>query len=355
MEYIKKIKKRILIIFIMLTAAGLIYKGHEKEVSREIFAMDTYMRITCYGDRAEEAADAAVREIKDLDGRLSAENPDSEVAEINARGYSGISSDTSRIIKMAGRIYDVTEGSFDITVYPLMKLWGFTDKEYRLPEHNEIQDMLRYVNGAGVCLEENDMAVRLMKKQRVDFGGIAKGFASDRIMEIFREYALSAGIVSLGGNVQFYGKKPRRDLSDYFIDPGYRCAIKDPDNPYDGTKYIGIIKNADGAVITSGAYERYFDDKVSGKRYHHILNPMTGYPAESDLKSVTIVSSQGMLADALSTALYVMGRDKACDFWRQHGSELGFDMCLMDDMDRVYVTKELSEKFETEYEVTVIE
>lgn len=348
-------KKRIIAFLVLLAVVVCICKSRDKEVKREFFAMDTYMTVVCYGDRAEEAAEAAVNEVRALDERLSAENPDSEISLINSQGYGKISADTSKIIKIAGEVYSVTDGCFDITIYPLMKAWGFTDKAYRVPAQDELLDNRAKVNGEGVSLGQDDTFVRLYENQQIDLGGIAKGYASDRIMGIFEEYGLTGGIVSLGGNIQFYGKKPKRDISDYFGNTGYSCGVKDPNSPTDATKYIGILKNAEGAVITSGAYERYFEDEATGKKYHHILNPATGYPAESDLKSVTIVSSRGVLADALSTALYVMGRDKACEFWRQHGNELAFEMCLMDDTDRVYITKGLAENFESEYNTEMIE
>ena len=140
--------------------------------------------------------------------------------------------------------------------------------------------------------------VKLGKNMKIDLGGIAKGYTSSRVMQIFKDCGVTSGLVSLGGNVQALGTKT--DGTDWQI------AIENPDKSSD---YIGVVSVKDKAVITSGGYERYFEK--NGKTYHHILDPKTGYPAESGLKSVTIVSDNGTLADALSTSLFVMGKEDA--------------------------------------------
>ncbi|MEE3404779.1 MAG: FAD:protein FMN transferase, partial [Acutalibacteraceae bacterium] len=168
------------------------------------------------------------------------------------------------------------------------------------------------------------------------------GYTSQRIMEIFREYGITSGVVSLGGNVQCYGTKPDGSL--------WRCGITDPDHPDDTSALSGVISVDDKAVITSGGYERYFTE--NGKTYHHIINPENGYPADSGLKSVTIVSADGTLADGLSTACFVMGKEKSFAFWREH-PEL-FDMVLITNENEILVTEGLKENFSSRKDYTII-
>ena len=173
----------------------------------------------------------------------------------------------------------------------------------------------------------------------IDLGGIAKGYTSSRIMDIFKEYDVDSGLVNLGGNVQTY--RTKTDGSKW------RVAVQSPE---DESQYIGVVDVSDKAVITSGGYERYFEQ--DGKIYHHIIDPATGYPAESGLKSVTIVSDDGTLADGLSTSLFIMGKDKACEFWKAHSDE--FDFVLLTDDDSMYISEGIADDYSSDYEYEVI-
>lgn len=311
--------------------------------SGDIFAMDTYMTVTCYGARCEEALAAATAEIERLDDLLSVGNAESEISRINADGMGTVSADTAVMIEKALELYQSTGGAFDITVYPLMELWGFTTGNFAVPSDADLQALLANVGSDRLVYDADAGTLRLGAGQGIDLGGIAKGFTSDRLMELFAEYDLTAGLVSLGGNVQFYGTKPDGSA--------WRCGIQDPNNP-DSGDFLGVLQTQAAAVITSGAYERYFVDEETGKTYHHILDPATGISADSGLTSVTVVSAQGILADGLSTSCYVMGLDGAADYWRQYGSD--FDLILMTDSDEVYVTEPLADSVQSDYPVYVI-
>lgn len=312
-----------------------------KSAKKDIFAMDTYMTVTCYGDRAQEAVDAAEKEILRLDELLSVGNPDSEISKLNEAGEGELSNDSKIMVEEALAVNERTGGAFDITVYPLMQLWGFTTQDYKVPKQEELKKVLETVGSGQLALKDGRLA--LGKGQGIDLGGIAKGYTSDRLMEIFEEYGLVSGIISLGGNVQLYGTKPDGSL--------WKCGIRDPHASDSDSSLLGVLQTADCAVITSGAYERYFEE--DGKTYHHIIDPATGYPADNGLISVTIVSRQGILADALSTACYVMGLEKTIDFWKSSPEE--FDLILMTADDEVYVTAPLKDAFSTDYPVHVIE
>ncbi len=312
--------------------------------SGEIFAMDTYMSITCYGDKCEEALNASLDEIKRLDELLSVGNEDSEIYAINENGSGSLSAETMEMVQKAISLAETTDGAFDITVYPLMELWGFTTGNFVVPEYAEIKNRLTYVGSELLALDEVNSTLTLSENQGIDLGGIAKGFTSGRIMEIFEEYDLVSGVVSLGGNVQCYGTKPDGSL--------WRCGIENPFEPEDDTSMLGVLSVADKAVITSGAYERYFTDEETGETYHHILDPKTGYPANNGLVSVTVVSENGMLADGLSTACYVMGLEKSISYWQTYGND--FDLIMMTEEGDVYITEGVANSFTSDFTTYIV-
>lgn len=313
-----------------------------KDVSsetRDIFAMDTYMTLTAWGDKAKEALDEAEEEINRLENLLSAEITDSEIYIVNQNGSVILSEDTSNLIQKSIDLYQSTEGAFDITIYPLMVKWGFTTQDYQIPSKEQIQKLLKNVDSSKIEYDKTDQLLSLPEGVEIDLGGIAKGYTSSRIMEIFEKYNLESGMVSLGGNVQVYGKKVDGSL--------FKVAVESPDDQED---YVGILEIQDKAVITSGGYERYFE--MDGQTWHHILDPKTGYPAQSGLTSVTIVSGDGTKADGLSTALFVMGKEKALEYWEQHKEE--FDVILVEEDGSVTITEGIEDTFSSEREVNVV-
>lgn len=311
-----------------------------KPVSRNIFAMDTYMTVTAYGDKAKEAVKAAADEIERLDTLLSAGDEDSEIFRLNKQGGGIVSSDTRYLLERSLDIWEQTKGVFEIAVYPIMEAWGFTDGNFQVPSKDTLEQILLLADSGGIHLDEEAGVVTFDQEgMRIDLGGIAKGYTSGRIMDIFKEYEVVSGVVSLGGNVQVYGEKP--DGTEW------RVAIQDPE---DTTAYLGTLKARDCAVITSGGYERYFEE--GGVTYHHIIDPATGYPADNGLVSVTVVSPDGTLADGLSTSLFIMGTERAKDYWRDHSEE--FDAVLMDDKGVVYVTEGIEDQFSSDRTVEVI-
>ena len=324
----------------MIAGCILQYRNEtvNKECTRQLFAMDTVMSFTAYGKNSEQAVDAAVKEVQRLDELLSTGNPDSEVSAINTKGSGTLSDDTKTILTEATEIYRETDGLFDVTIYPLMQLWGFPTQEYHVPTESELQKALAKVDASQIVIEGDQ--VTLGTGQQMDLGGIAKGYTSARIMEIYREYGITSGMVSLGGNVQTLGTRP--DGKDWNI------GIQNPDGQQGSLLAALPVENK--AVITSGGYERYFEE--DGNTYIHILNPKTGYPADSGLVSVSIISENGMLADALSTSLYLMGEEKAAEYWRTHAD--AFDMILEDKDGTLYVTEGLSQEIQTDNTMIVL-
>lgn len=309
----------------------------------EFFAMDTFIRVLAYGEQEsrEAAVNAAKEETERLENLFSTEIESSEIAKINAFGGGKVSEDTLLLLKRARELCALTEGAFDISIYPLMCAWGFPEKTYHIPPDTEIAELKKKIDAAQIVLDEENGYVSFgMEGMQIDLGGIAKGYASARIMEIYREKGIVSGLVSLGGNVQVLGTKPDGSL--------WNIALQNPDK---GEDYLGILQVKDRAVITSGSYERYFEQ--DGVRYHHILDPATGYPADSEWVSVTVVSEDGTLADGLSTALFIMGKDRAIQFWREHSEE--FDAIFYTKEQELYVTEGIAKVFSSKFPVNLIE
>ena len=237
-------------------------------------------------------------------------------------------------------LYKSTNGAFDVAIYPVMKAWGFTDGNYQVPDADILKATLELADPSLIDYDKETSTVSF-KKDRVpiDLGGIAKGYISSRIMDIYKEKGVTSGLVNLGGNVQALGTKT--DGSKW------RVAIQGVE---DDDSYLGVLSISDKAVITSGGYERYFEQ--DGVTYHHIIDPTTGYPADSGLLSVSIVSADGTMCDALSTSLFIMGKDKAIEYWRAHSDE--FDMILYDKENKVYVSEGIAEDFTSDFDTEVV-
>lgn len=309
--------------------------------SQDVFAMDTYMTVSAYGKNAKSSIEAACSRIKELDEKLSIGIEDSEISKLNTEKSAKVSKESCNLIMEAVSLSKETKKAFEPTILPLMELWGFTTQNYRVPEESEINRALKCVDVLKVTIDETNNWVSFDDpNQKIDLGGIAKGYTSSEVMKVFKEYGVQSGIVSLGGNVQALGTKPDGNL--------WRVAIQ---HPLQEGEYLGVVSIADKAVITSGGYERYFEQ--DGKVYQHILDPATGYPSASDLISVTIVSENGTLADGLSTALYVMGYDKAVSYWKTHRSQ--FDVIFFTEDGSLFVTEGLRNDFASEMSFTMID
>lgn len=309
--------------------------GENRKQQREIYAMDTIMTLTAYGKKAETGLDAAESVILAMDVMLDPELSTSTVYAINhANGASVvISAQIAKMLTCAKTVYDQSGGALDLSLYPLIKRWGFVDQKYYKPTDAEIAEDL-----ARLCFDKiiltsfpasGSYTLIIPENGQLSFGAVAKGCAAESAIDAMRQAGVESGIISLGGNVQTLGLKP--DGSQW------KVAIQDPENP-DG--YVGIISVGETAVVTSGPYQRNFT--IKGVLYHHILNPATGNPSGSALRSVTIICEDGTMADCLSTAMFVLGESKALNYWRTYG---GFEMIMVTTDDRIVCTKGLLEEF----------
>ena len=294
--------------------------------TREIFAMDTVMELTVYGSGAADRTRETAELLSGLEAKLSVTRADSEVARLNAGKTVDLSKETAELLRRSLRLRDETGGALEPFLYPLTRLWGFTTGDYRVPSDAEIAETLAGIRGGSYTLEGDTASLHGLA---LDFGAVAKGYAGQLAAERLRAAGVTSAILSLGGNVQTVGLKPDGSL--------WNVAIRDPEDP---EGYLGVLAVGETAVVTSGGYQRYFEE--DGVRYIHILDPETGRPADAGLSSVTIVSADGLLADGLSTALYVLGLDRAEALWRDRSD---FEAVLVAKDGASYVTAGLAEAF----------
>ncbi|MCH5210356.1 MAG: FAD:protein FMN transferase [Oscillospiraceae bacterium] len=304
-----------------LTACG----GNENPERKTITAMDTVVTLTAYGDNAANVIDEAEEEIYRLDTELSRSNENGDIFPLNKNGTGDVSDETAYLINTAIEICNSTDGAFDITIAPVMDSWGFFGQNYRVPDENELREQLKKVNYKNIEIKDNN--ITLKDNAMLDLGGIAKGYASDKLTEIFKDNNIKSALISFGSAIQAIGKKP--DGSRWLI------GIADPKN---SDNYIATLDLMDKCIATSGSYEQVF--KENGQIYHHIIDPKTGYPANNGLASVSIICDNAAKADALSTALFVMGMEKAIEYYRDNGD---FDVVFITDDNKIYYTSGIKE------------
>lgn len=329
--------KRFLTGVLTLAMMLILTACQESAANKQVFAMDTVMNLAAYGDSCEDVLKEAEIELYRLDALLSKTAEASLVSEINAAAGKtvAVTEEVKELLDAAKKYSEATGGAFDITIAPVVSAWGFTEDAYRVPEQAELELLLQSVGGDQI--EINGDSVMLGSGAQIDLGGIAKGYASDRIAELFEEYGVERGWISLGGNVMAAGTRPDGEP--------WKVGIQHPEFPTE-EKFVGYVFLEDAYAVTSGGYQRVFEE--NDRVYHHIIDPATGYPADSGLTSVTIVAGSdtkgnGTMCDALSTALFVMGEEKALEFWRS--SEYEFDVVLVTEDDRVIVTGGIAERF----------
>lgn len=297
---------------------------------KQVFAMDTVMILTAYGENAEAALDAAEARIYAIEADMDPESESGSVYALNAGagGPVAVSEDCYNIMLTAMSYWERSGGALDPGMYPLSKAWGFIGGDYRIPAESEIDALLAAKDTTGVVVDA--AAAQVPVGTEVSFGAVAKGYAAQAVVDLMAGMGVQSAILSLGGNVQTLGDaKP--DGSKWQV------AVTDP---HDTGAYAGILHVGEAAVVTSGGYQRYFEQ--DGVTYIHILDPETGCPVDNDLLSVTVVTADGAAADALSTTLFVLGLDAALDFYREQGD---FEAVLITKDDTVLVTPGLREAF----------
>ena len=312
--------------------------GQVPSEAADFFAMDTAMTVLVYGEDAKAAVSETESLIEDLDRQLSIFNSDSEFYQFNTAGQVLLSSQNKALLEQALELARQTDGAFDPTIEPVVACWGFYGEEKHIPGEAQLQESLSRVGYSHLQMEGQLLSADI-SGVKLDLGGIAKGYASDRAVQALKDRGVTSAVLSLGGNVQVLGAKPGG--KDWTV------GITDPLDP---GGQLGTVSVRDMAVVTSGVYQRYFEE--DGIRYHHIFDAETGYPADSGLLSVSIVCPSGTLADGLSTALFVMGLEEAAQFWRTQPGE--FDAIFVTQDGEIYITAGLEGVFSSSRSYEVI-
>ena len=321
----KTLRKIIAALLICCAALPLSACGEVEATEKQLFAMNSAVTIKAYGKNAEAGLNSAASVISALDSSLDPEREGSTLYNINSAAGNGIviTGQIAEMLQVAKEVSEATGGALDLSVYPLVKAWGFIDGLYKVPSESEIESLLTKVDLSAVsvsAMTETDTYLLTMPAgMELTFAAVARGCAAMYAMRAMSQAGVDSGIVSFGGTVMTLGVKP--DGSDWTV------GLQDPINT--GSYAATLSVGADTAVVTSGGYLRYFVDD-------------DGNPADSDLLSVTVICDDGTYADALSTALYVMGEDDARDFYEDN---TGFELILITEDKRIVVSEGVREDF----------
>ena len=269
------------------------------------FACDTVVTIKAYAP--QETVDATLKLCADYEKVLSKTVEDSDIWKLNhANGAPvEVQPETAALLRLALEIGEASGGAFDVTVAPLSELWDFRSEACVLPDPNALEEAALRVDFRNVTIDGT--TVTLHNGAQLDLGGIAKGYIADRVAEYLRDAGVTSACINMGGNVIALGTKPDGSL--------WTVGIRDPNgSPSDSA---AVLELSDRAAVTSGIYERGFD--LDGVRYHHLLDPNTGWPVQNGLASVTVIGEQSDLCDALSTACFVLGEEHSRPLIARYG------------------------------------
>jgi thiamine biosynthesis lipoprotein len=323
----------ILLVFILILI--FVTKNTPKLTSeRSFYALGTIINLKAFGKESERAINEAIQRLVDIDDKMSAFKNSSEISKINKNaGFPPqvVSNDTFYVIDKAITYSELSDGTFDPTIRPLVSLWGIGTNSERIPEKNEIEEKLKLVNYRDILLNKTDNYIGLKyQHQSIDVGGIAKGYAADEVINIFIKHDIKSAIVDLGGNIFVLGDKNNGSP--------WNVGIQNPFEPRGN--HVGILSLKNKSIVTSGNYERFF--MKNGESFHHIIDPKTGYPSKSKVISATIISDKSIDGDGLSTGVYIMGIDKAMKLIE---SLKGIDAIFITEDKNVYITSGINEHF----------
>ena len=335
----KKLSLLIIIALIVFSSFFIIINNKkEDQYSSTYYNLGTINEITLYnikkddGDRILKKCESI---LTDIDNKMSRQISDSEVSKINENAgldYVQISDETYYVIKESINFSSISNDTFDISIGPLIDLWAIGTDNAKVPTENEIEEKLSLVNYKDILFDDDTKSIKLAKKDmKIDLGGIAKGYAADKIYEYLSEdEKLESALINLGGNIYVLGTKTNNQP--------FSIGIQDPTKPRGNS--IGNIKVSDKSVVTSGIYERYIEK--NNKIYHHMLDPHTGYPFDNNLSSVTIVSDKSIICDALSTTTFGLGVEKGLNLVE---SLDGVDAIFITNDKKIYLSDNLKDKF----------
>lgn len=295
------------------------------------FIMDTVIEQKLFGAQSQQAVAEIEERLQEYEQQFSMYVSDSQISRINQNAgiqYTEVSEECLELLQRAICFSEESQGLFDITIAPLTSLWDITGENPHVPAQSEIDAARQLVDYRDILIDGSSVMLR-REGQSIDLGAVAKGAACDIVREVAQQYDIQAGYVSIGGNLIVLGKTP--DGQDY------RFGVRDPQG--DASEYLGTLTLNGMTMATTGAYERYFEE--DGVRYHHVLDPRTGYPADSDLLSVSVISEDGLLADCLSTSLFIEGKDAVL----ARMNEQDYQLIAVDTEGNVYYSAALAQNF----------
>lgn len=312
-EKLKNVNKRALIAVAVCVAliAGIIVLDsvrNSREYQATAVAMGTVINVRLFGPDGEKNSQLIIENINETEKALLSRNEkNSDVDRVNANPGTAVSVsvETADIISKSVDVSKSCGGVFDITVGEVTKLWDFGGDKQHLPSENEITEKLNTVRYSSIKV--TDTTVRIGEGQSLDLGAVGKGAACDRIKTLLSSTSTDSAVVSVGGSLLLYGKKD------------FNIGIVNPENDQAS---MGTLRLSDTFVSTSGNYEKFFE--ADGKKYHHILDATTGYPADSRLSSVTVICDSGLLSDALSTACYILGYNASLELLGEYDAQAVF-------------------------------
>ncbi len=322
-----------------VAAAGAVtlYQNNQARlrfVSGTTFAMNTFIDQKWFGSKGQKTYDRVTAFVTEIEQEISMHISNSDIALLNQKAgkeYVTLSPEVFGLLSRAKELSGASQGAFDLTIGPLVESWDITGLNPKVPSQEEIQKDLELINWEDLLLDEtNSSAMLLREGMAVDLGAIAKGWACDQIRQLALEEGITSGYVSLGGNLMVIGQKP--DGNPFYF------GVRDPRG--DATEYIGTVSLEGKTMATSGDYERYFEE--DGVRYHHLLDPRTGYPADGGLISVSVISEDGALADFLSTTFFVLGREETL----KHLEDDRYQLIVVDSDLNVYWSSGLNGNFQ---------
>ncbi|MBQ0039180.1 MAG: FAD:protein FMN transferase [Treponema sp.] len=286
----------------LLSALVLLIPGCEKNTHEplSILCMDTVCSVNAFEYGTDELYKDITDRLLDLENKFSLTKADSEINRVNKNAGImplSVSSDFSKVMNVALKVSELTDGALDISAGPLINLWGINTDRAKVPSKEEIAEAIKKIDYKKIMVEGNSIFLT-EKGMSINLGAVVKGYATDEVVSILKKHKAKRAIIDLGGNIYAFGRK--EDHIPWIV------GIKNPQNPAGEPLLKMMLK--DNSVVTSGNYERYFME--NGKRYHHIIDTKTGFPAESGYASVTITCKKSIVADCLSTAAFVMGEEK---------------------------------------------
>lgn len=334
-------------IVLFAAAAGIYFAYTAINEGYEVttYSMGSYVQQTLYGNGKENAAQEAANNIAQLEDTISWRKEDSDIQRLNAEAggsFIDVEDVTYSLLELTQDVAKSSDGAFDITIAPLSQLWDFDSGKGTVPEASLIERLVPAVDYSRVLLSDGQAALK-QKNTAVDLGAVGKGAACDVAVKTYEQLGLDRGIVAVGGSVGIYGDKPGGSP--------WKVAVRDPES----SASLGELALDGGSFVsTSGSYEKSFEK--DGVLYHHLLDPKTGYPAESGLLSATVVADSGALSDALSTACFVTDMQKALLVLEEYSGQSCGAVFVTKNRE-VYVTSGLFDSFtlyDDSYEVKSI-